>query len=104
MLFPLCAEDVSLMYHLSESLALVPVTETLHNFKVDCTVPWIRVVCSSLQMVLIVVFNGADIVDDGLESLLAEWTLCLYLQDQTIKSQTLQSIIFVSTIQCRMIC
>jgi hypothetical protein len=71
MLFPLCAEDVSLMYHLSESLALVPVSETLYNFKVDRTVPWFRVLCSSLQMVLIIVFNGADIVDDGLESLLA---------------------------------
>jgi hypothetical protein len=93
MLFPLRAKDVSLIYHLSESLALVPVTETLHNFIVDCTVPWIRVLCSSLQMVLIIVFNGADIVDNGLESLLAEWTLCLYLQDQSIKCQTLQSII-----------
>ena len=85
--FPYVLQDVCLMYHLSESLALVPVTETLHNFKVDCTVPWIRVLCSSLQMVLIVVFNGADIVDDGLESLLAEWTLCLYLQDQSTKCQ-----------------
>jgi len=81
------------MYHLHESLAHVPVTETLHNFKVDCTVPWIRVLCSSLQMVLVVVLNGADIVDDGLESLLAKWTLCLYLQDQSTKCQTLQSII-----------
>jgi hypothetical protein len=85
MLLPLCTKDVSLMYHLSESLALVPVTETPHNFKVDCTVPWIRVLWSSLQMVLIIVFNGADIVDDGLESLLAKWTLCLYLRDQSIK-------------------
>jgi len=93
MLFPLCAEDASLMYYLSESVALVPVSDTLHNFKVDCIVPWIRVLCSSLQMILVIVFNGTDIVDDGLEFLLAEWTLCLYLQDQTTKSQTLQSII-----------
>ena len=93
MVFPLCAEDVSHMYHPSESPAVIPVSETLHNFKVDCTVPWIRVLRSSLQMVLVIVFNGADIVDDGLESLLAEWTLCLYLQDQSTKSQTLQSII-----------
>jgi hypothetical protein len=93
MLFPLCAEDVSLMYHLPESLALLPVSETLHNFKVDCTVKWLRVLCFSLQMVLIIIFNGADIVDDGLESLLAEWTFCLYLQDQSMKPQTLRSII-----------
>ena len=102
MLFPLCAEDVSLTYHLCESPAPVPVSETLHDFKVDCTVPWIRVLCSSLQMVLIIVFNGADIVDDGLESLLAQWTLCLYLQDKYIKPQTLQSIILypLHNIQC----
>jgi len=93
MLFPLYTEDVSLTNHLSESLTLVPVSETLYDFKVDCTVPWIRILCSSLQMVLIIVFNGANVVDDGLESLLAEWTLCLYLQDQSTKSQTLQSII-----------
>jgi hypothetical protein len=30
-------------------------------------------------MILVIVFNGTDIVDDGLEFLLAEWTLCLYL-------------------------
>jgi hypothetical protein len=100
-MFPSCAEgcfphvlkDVSLTYHLSEPLALVPVSETLHNFKVDSAVPRIRVLCSGLQMVLIVVFNGADIVDDGRESLLAERTLRLYLQDQSTTSHKLQSII-----------
>ena len=86
MLFLLCAEDVSFMSHLSEQLALVPVTETLHNFKVQRAVPWIRVLCFSLQMVLIIVLNGADIVDDGLETLLAEWTFRFNLQDQCIKS------------------
>jgi hypothetical protein len=64
MLFLSCAENVSFMSKASEKLAVVPVSETLHNFKVDCAVPWIRVLCSSLQMVLIIVLNGADIVDD----------------------------------------
>jgi hypothetical protein len=74
------------MSHLSE-LALVPVSETLHNFKVDCAVPCIRVLCSSWQMVLVIVPDGANIVNYRLEILFTEWTLWLYLQDQCIKFQ-----------------
>jgi hypothetical protein len=73
-------------------MALVPVSEPLlYHVNVDHVNPWVWVLCCRTQMVLVIILIGADIVDDGLEALLAEWTLWLYLQDQCSKLQALQS-------------
>jgi hypothetical protein len=49
----------------------------LHHVHVHVN-PRVRVLSSRMQMILVIIPTGTNVVDDGLETLFAEWTFWLY--------------------------